>query len=83
MKSKTLKDRIAEHFNWTPEQVQALTGRHETDLYVKYSPEVWAWLKDNYEWIANIKPFTSAIDKTVWLDIPFAAWSDKYPEMAV
>jgi hypothetical protein len=44
---------------------------YESDLYVKAVDGVEQWLKENYKYYTNIKPFTSEIDKTRWLDIPF------------
>jgi hypothetical protein len=52
--------------------------RHETDLYVKASVGVRNWLKDNYKLFYNIKSFKSQIDGSMWFDIPFAAWDQKY-----
>lgn len=73
MQDKTLKERIQEVFP------DARFDRHETDLYVKVQPGLVEWLKSNYEYYNNIQRFTSQIDGTPWLDIPFAAWSEKYP----
>lgn len=52
--------------------------KHETDLYVRYSPEVDNWLKQNYEFYKNITTFKSNVDNQRWFDIPFAAWDEKY-----
>lgn len=72
----TLKELIMSAFPaMTPEQFD----RHETDLYVKNVPGLRKWLKENYKFYGNILPFISQIDRTEWLDIPFAAWSEKYP----
>lgn len=69
---KTLKAQILEQFP------TAVFSRHETDLYVKDIPGLREWLKENYEFYSNVKPFISQLDKTTWLDIPFAAWDEKY-----
>lgn len=53
---------------------------HATDLYVVYTPEVWAWLQANHPIPANIRGFTSQAGSN-WngagkrcLDIPFAGY---------
>lgn len=73
---KTLKERIKEAF---PNMTDSEFDRHETDLYVKHSGELYIWLQMNYEYFANVSTFRSQIDGTTWFDIPFAAWSEKYP----
>jgi len=50
----------------------AETDHHEGDLYVKHTPDILAWLKENYDYFCNVTRFRSAIDGTTWLDIPFA-----------
>jgi hypothetical protein len=47
-------------------------------LYVRYTPELDSWLKDNYEHYSNITKFNSQIDKKRWFDIPFAEFHTKY-----
>lgn len=69
---KSLKERIKEVFP------NAEFDRHETDLYVKVVPGLMEWLRANYIHHSNIQHFISQIDKTPWLDIPFAAWGEKY-----
>lgn len=69
---KTLKERVKEVF---PE---AEFDRHETDLYIKNVPGLWDWLKSNYEHFRNCQHFNSAIDGSPWIDVPFAAWNEKY-----
>lgn len=44
---------------------------HESDLYVKDEPKIWAVL-GAYEFVCNITRFRSQIDGQIWLDIPFA-----------
>jgi hypothetical protein len=68
----SLKERIKEVFP------NAEFGRHETDLYVKDFEGLREWLKANYLFYSSIQRFTSQIDKCSWLDIPFAAWNEKY-----
>ena len=46
-------------------------GYHESDLYVKYSPEVYKWLNENLEHPKNMEFFINQIDKKRWIDIPF------------
>jgi hypothetical protein len=70
--TRTLKERIKEAFP------NAEFDRHETDLYIKVVPGLLDWLKVNYKFYSNIQPFTSQINGTPWLDVPFAAWSEKY-----
>jgi len=73
MKSeKTLKQTLIELFP------DAKFDRHETDLYVKFTPEIWQYLKTNYEFFSNIHRFNSQADRETWIDIPFAAWDEKY-----
>ncbi len=55
-----------------PNMPESDFGYYETDLHVKYTPELWAWLKANYEWPNNIQRFQNDIDGTIWIDIPFA-----------
>ena len=52
---------------------------HESDLYVKVVPGLMEWLKENYQFYSNIERFTSQIDGTPWIDIPFAdhQWWEK------
>jgi hypothetical protein len=79
MKTQTqlpLKDQIRIAF---PDMKDSDFDRHETDLYVKWSPDVEKWLRANYEHWSNITRFRSQIDSSTWFDIPFAAWSEKYP----
>lgn len=68
----TLKQRILSAFP------NAEFSRHETDLYVKDFPGLRDWLKTNYLFHTDVQPFRSAIDGSLWLDIPFAAWNEKY-----
>lgn len=80
---KKIREKPLESCNTLKEQIikafpNAEFGRHETDLYVKVLPGLIEWLKVNYEHFTNIQRFTSQIDKTQWLDIPFAAWNEKY-----
>lgn len=65
---RTLKEQL-KHYLDLPE---SNFDSHQSDLYVKYSPEVCNWLKENYQYWNNCKTFTSQIDKCKWLDIPFA-----------
>jgi hypothetical protein len=53
---------------------------HETDLYLKDTPETRKLLKD-YEFKVNVTSFVSQIDECFWFDIPFAydpIWNKKY-----
>jgi len=70
-----LKDEIKKAF---PKLTEEDFSSHETDLYVRYSPELFEWLKENYDFFENIEKFKSQIDGDQWLDIPFAAWEEKY-----
>jgi hypothetical protein len=45
---------------------------HETDLYVRWAPQVEQWLKENYRFPGNIVKFRSQEDNQFWLEIPFA-----------
>ena len=44
---------------------------HESDLYVIDTPEVRAWLKENYEYYTNCTFFVSNVDGRRMIDIPF------------
>ena len=44
---------------------------HESDLYVKDTPEVRELLNE-YQYQSNVTEFTNEIDGAHWLDIPFA-----------
>lgn len=73
---KTLKQQLQEALNLPEDHF----GRHETDLYVKYSKEVVEWLHLNYKYRRNVTKFHNQNDNNaIWLDIPFAAWTEKYP----
>ena len=53
---------------------------HESDLYVRDTPEVRAYLKKNYKFWRNVKGFTCQIEGVLWFDIPFANekfWKDR------
>ena len=55
---------------------------HETDLYLKYSKESAALVKD-YEYRGIVETFRSPIDGCLWFDIPFAytpAWIEREKE---
>lgn len=67
---KTLKEKIKEVFP------DAEFSRHETDLYVKDCEGLGEWLRENYEFFANVQRFYYNGD--MWFDIPFAAWDEKY-----
>ncbi len=60
--------------------------RYESDLYVvDHDGKIRAWLKVNYEFYTNITTFIGEVG-TPWagkhcLDIPFAAFYEKYPEL--
>ena len=47
------------------------TSSHYSDLYCQLTPESRKIL-DGYEHKENVKTFRSAVDGTLWLDIPFA-----------
>jgi len=48
------------------------TDSHESDLYIKHTPEVWEFLKSNYEYFCNCSKFHSQTDHELWIDLPFA-----------
>lgn len=68
----SIKRRIAERFP------DAQFGKHESDLYVKQTPEIMEFLKNEYEYFCNIESFVSQIDGKRWIDIPFANMSGRY-----
>ena len=76
MDNKSLKDKIKEAF---PAMTEEDFGRHESDLYVRVVPGLREWLRKNYSHHQNVQGFTSQIDGTPWLDIPFAAWDERFP----
>jgi len=47
------------------------TDSHESDLYVKATPEALAIVR-RYRWRNLVTSFTHAVDGTRWLEIPFA-----------
>lgn len=54
---------------------------HASDLYLKATPAAIA-LIERYQWKQNVTRFNSAIDGSVWLDVPFAyspAWGSDLP----
>lgn len=71
---KTLKQELKENCSL----IDSDFDRHETDLYVRKTEQVYNYLKNNYQFFRNIKQFNSQIDNKIWLDIPFAAWDEKY-----
>lgn len=57
---------------------------HATDLYVVWSPEVWDWLRENYEYFANVDKFQgqhgakwNGAGRTC-IDVPFAGYPHGY-----
>ena len=68
-----LKDRIQKRFN-LPEDC---FDSHCTDLYVLYTPELWDWLRVNYNWACNMTLERSNVAGQAWygkhfIDIPFS-----------
>lgn len=52
---------------------------HETDLYIKVTPESRALVSD-YEFRNQVETFLSPLDGCLWFDIPFAyspAWESR------
>lgn len=45
---------------------------HHTDLYVKYSKEVWDWLRKHYERPQAVTTFVAADGSGAWIEVPFA-----------
>lgn len=55
---------------------------HETDLYIKVTPESRALISD-YEFRNQVETFLSPLDNCLWFDIPFAytpEWERRYKE---
>ncbi len=71
-KTKSLKDNIALAFP------DAEFDSHATDLYVKSTPEIIIFLKENYEFYGNIVSFRSTNDGSLWLDIPFVLMDENF-----
>lgn len=46
-------------------------SHHESDLYVKVTPESRAIVED-YEFRCNVTAFRSRVDGELWYDVPFA-----------
>ncbi len=65
---ETLKQELKRVLNLKKENFD----NHCNDLYVKADTKTVEYLKENYEFYCNIEFFTSQIDGTAWLDIPFA-----------
>ena len=65
---ETLKEELKRVLNLKEECFDS----HCNDLYVKGEQKTIDYLKENYEFYCNVEEFTSQIDGTLWLDIPFA-----------
>lgn len=68
MNNLDVKLELIRRFNLTPSDFDS----HESDLYVRYHPEIYTWLKENYIYWQNITFFISPISNTQWMEIPFA-----------
>ena len=49
-----------------------------SDLYVKHTPEIFSWLKNNLQFPKNMTTFINRIDKSLWIDIPFHYTTEYY-----
>lgn len=68
MTNLDVKLELIRRFNLTPSDFDS----HESDLYVRYRPEIYMWLKEFYLYWQNITTFMSPINNTEWMEIPFA-----------
>ena len=59
-KDLPLKERIIKAF---PLMKDDDFDRHETDLYVRSSPMLLSWLKENYEFFCNVSTFINQVEK--------------------
>lgn len=76
---KSLKQRIQEALQIPDSDFDI----HETDLYVvDQSGAVMQWLRKNYEFYKQVGIFIgqegSSLSRKRCLDVPFAAWQEKY-----
>jgi hypothetical protein len=69
-----IKQELIERFQVPPKEFDS----HETDLYVKYTRLRWEYLRKHYPFDKNLKLFRSQIDGKIWIEIPFAAWEEKF-----
>ena len=69
-------NKIKSALNLTDDEI----GTHETDLHVKWTKE-----RENYFTVRNwlIAKFRSAIDNTMWFEVPFYLMVDKINEKEV
>lgn len=74
METTTLKQQIKQALNVPEEHF----SNHASDLYVKHSPEVEQWLKDNYKYFRNCKGFHSQVDRSRWIEIPFGYMDEDF-----
>lgn len=73
MNAKTLLHTARQQMK--PEEIDS----HESDLYLKVTP-ISRKLIRQYDFHGQVKQFRSAIDHTLWYDIPFANsewWEEK------
>ena len=73
MNAKTLLHTARQQMK--PEEI----GSHESDLYLKVTP-ISRKLIRQYDFHGQVEQFRSAIDHTLWYDIPFANsewWEEK------
>lgn len=69
---ETLKQDLMKAF---PKMKDDEFDNHESDLYIKHSPEVMAWIEKNYEFGKSksiVSTFTSEIDRKLWIEVAFA-----------
>ena len=69
-----MKDKLKELF---PHLTDADFDTYESDLYVRYSPEIAQFLKDEK---MKFSRFVSQTEKDQWIDIPFmndTFWKNK------
>jgi hypothetical protein len=71
-KGGSIKEQLKKKFNLKEDED---IDTNYSDLYVRYSPEVKKWLDENLDYPQNMEFFTSQIDKTRWIDIPFGNYA--------
>jgi hypothetical protein len=71
---KTLKQKIKEALSLPDSHF----GSHQSDLYIKSSEAVIVWLKNHYEFYRSVETFTSEMDKSPWLCVPFGYMVEHY-----
>lgn len=69
----TDREQIKQALNLTDDEIDS----HETDLYIKHTPEREKKIIELYPFYAPIGSFYSNIDHAKWIELPFFLIDDK------